>query len=343
MKRKAFIIVPIAVMAALVILVSPLKSFAYDAMSIFRVNDVQTIEITAADMQEAMTTMEALGTELQGKQIEYKPLVNIVSSTEPSMKKLENSEDFTSFDFDLPLDLKSETPEIVMADSYKTVFTLNVDACNEALALIGSDQNLSSDLAGVEMTMTSSPAVIASYDELLYFATQQSVLDAPEDVKTELRSTILDLPIIPTNIRAQLKEIDPASNDIYLPVLSGFGREVDLGGMSGYVYTLSDLKSLYEGLPADLKASEPHPTAESLTPEQKAEYEAKQAEANQAMVDQYGVEKVAAMNEAHAEVTQRLAAMENPSLLVWTENGVLNGLIADKSDAELTDIARSVR
>jgi hypothetical protein len=341
MKRKMFIFGSLALVLALIAFVKPVQTLALDTLSIFRVNDVKTIEITIADLQEGMQTISNLKEDFKGKKFEHNSPINVVSQPQHEVKKLKEAEEFDAFKLRLPRELASQKPEISVMDSSKMKFTLDVDACNEMLKAVKSPKQLSSNLKNVEMSMVTSAAAYVKYNDVLFLATQKSYLDAPKAAKKELRDVMLDLPLIPTNLRQQLAEIDEDSSDIYLPVLVGFGRAVDLGGKNGYIYTLSDLKGLTENVPQDMIAPGSH--SKSLEGLKGNTHEASMDEMSKKFISKYGEEKFAALKEAHKMATEEMPNMDNASVLIWTKDGNLYGLIGTKTDAELAKIARSVR
>ena len=341
MKKKLFILAPVALMLILITFVKPVQTLALDTLSIFRVNDVKTIQITIADLQEGMQTLTNLKEEFKGKTLEHNSLINVVSQPQHEVTKLKEAKEFEAFKLRLPSELEAQTPEISAMNSSKMTFTLDVTASNELLKALRSSKQLSSNLKDVEMSMVSSAAAYAKYDDVLFLATQKSYLEAPQAAKKELRDVMLDLPLIPANLRQQLAEIKEDSSDIHLPVVVGFGRKVDLGGENGYIYTLSDLKGLTDTIPQDVVAPGSHATSvEGLKGES---HEAAMDEMSKQLMSKYGEEKFAALKEAHQMATVDMPNMENASVLIWTKDGNLYGLIGNKTDAELAKIAKSVR
>ncbi|MCB8816161.1 hypothetical protein [Desulfosporosinus shakirovi] len=341
MKRKIVIGASLVLMLGLTTFVKPVQTLALDTLSIFRVNNVKTLEITIGDLQEGMQTISNLKEDFKGMNFEHSSLINVVTHPQHEVTKLQEAEEFDAFKLRLPRELESQKPEISAMDSSKMTFTLDVDASNVLLKAVNSPKLLSSDLNNVEMSMVSSAAAYAKYDDVLFVATQKAYLDAPKAAKKELRDVMLNLPLIPANLRQQLAEIEEDTSDIYLPVLVGFGREVDLGGKNGYVYTMSDLKGFTETIPQDMSAPGSHGQAlEGLNGES---HEAAMAEMSKKLISKYGEEKFAALKEAHKMAAEEMPDMENASVLIWTKDGNLYGLMGNKTDAELAKIARSVR
>lgn len=341
MKRKISILASLALVLALITFVKPVQTLALDTLSIFRVNDVKTLQITMVDLQEGMQTLTNLKEKLKGKTFEQTSPINVVSQSQHEVTKLKGAEEFKAFRLRLPRELAAQTPEISAKNPGKMTFTLNVEAINERLKAVNSPEQLTSKLNDVQMSMVSSAAAFAKYDDVLFVATQKSYLEAPQAAKKELRDVMLGLPLIPTNLRQQLAEIPEDSSDIHLPVLVGFGRQVDLGGKNGYIYTLSDLKGFTETIPQDMIAPGPH--SQSLDGLKGQSHEAAMDEMSQKLINQYGEEKFAALKEAHKMAIEEMPNMENASVLIWTKDGNLYGLMGNKTDAELAKIAKSVR
>lgn len=329
MKRKLFIFAPLFFVIGLLAFVKPVQTFALDALSIFRVNDVKTLEITVADLQEGVQSLSALKDEAIGMDTSHKSFINVLTKEKPEMKTLATKEDFDAFKLRLPKELGSQTPKISVVDSHAIKFSLNTDASNEVLKTLNIPALLPNKLNNVEMSMNVPAAAFAKYEDVLFFATQKPALEAPNSTKKELQDFVLQMPLIPKNIRQQLAEMDMDSNDIYLPVLVGVGREIDLGGRIGYIYTMSDLKGFTEALPADLQNLQSHD--KEMKHELDKNHQAKVSE-----------EKLASMKVMHEKYKQDMPNLENASVLIWTKDGVMYGLIGNKTDAALSKIARSV-
>jgi len=173
---------------------------------------------------------------------------------------------------------------------------LDTAVINDLLYRMGASKTVDESLNGATFTLTTPPAFAAEYQDVALFATQRPYTDAPADVVSALKSALLSVPFIPEKLGAQLMTVDPAGHDVYLPVVEGLGRETDLGGVTGYIYTGSDLSEVLAALPLP--------------------------------ADGDGI-----LSELRDE---------NASLLTWTKGGVLYCLAGDKTDSELTQLARSV-
>ncbi|MGI1658297.1 MAG: DUF4367 domain-containing protein [Desulfitobacterium sp.] len=355
MKKKLLITVSIASALALVAFVKPVQTLATEVLSVFRVNDVQTIQITLADLQEGMQNVANLQKELKakypagfkGEGIEHKSLINVISQPQHQVRELEKAEDFKAFRMRLPKELEGQTPAISALEASEFKFTLDVQGINGVLTTLKSPKQLTPALDKVEMTLKSSGAALVKYEDVLFTASQKSHLDAPEAAKTELREVMLNLPVLPTHLRQQLAETESDSNHIYLPVFEGFGREVDLGNQKGYIYTLADLKGIIESFSQDMPMTQTGTEASSkyLDHAQGKVDEAKVAEFKAQFIAKHGEDQYTALLEAHKKAMEDISAIdyEKASMLIWTKDGNLYTLTGNKTDAELAKIARSVR
>ncbi len=311
MKRKMISIASIACVVALVTFVAPVRSVALDILSIFRVNNLKTITITMQDLQEGMQNMQALQATF-ANEIEtgdHQSPIDVPDMAAPNHYTLTDEDDFNGFNVNLPKAWKDKTVSMMATEAATVPFTVNTDVSNDILAKLGSSVRLG-DMG--ELSVSIPAAFVAEYEDVTFGATQMPLLTGASADKQALRDALLSLPQMPTNLRNQLAAIDADTRDVYLPVLVGVGREVDIGGNTGYLYSLSDVKAFGASLPQDFFAAFGEENAAIANYEMKTKLE---------------------NNEAHPD---------NVSALIWTKNGVLYTLVADKTDGELTALAKSV-
>jgi len=243
--------------------VAPLRSAALDAMSVFRVSQANTIRITVADIQELMTNLDSLGLlprsmleqagEAQSRgiiggadgptELFVKPHVNedILGD-----KALSSVDEFTAFDFKLAKSL-DKTPILVSAPGGSKDITLDTRAINLALEKLDARTYLPESYDGGTVTINTPPAIAALYNDagVILAAAQMPYVTAQDGVElTVLKDALLSSSLIPYNIAQQLAMIDVNTRDIYLPVLVGISREVNINGKTGYIYASSDLAAL---------------------------------------------------------------------------------------------------
>lgn len=224
MKKK--LVLPFAIVLALIVTfrVPQVTTFAISALSVFRVGDTKVINITPQDIEEIGTYFEQNKDKFDNTNNNYKH----DEMEKPEHFSITSLDDFTDFNVNLPRDLKNQQPKL-----YKT------KAFEKELKL----EN------GEVVGLTFSPTIVAEYDSLKFMATQGLHLDASSETKENIWSKVLEQPFLTQNIYDQLSNIDPNTNDVYLPVVMGVGRSVDLGGKLGYIYSVKDLQALSDTMP----------------------------------------------------------------------------------------------
>ncbi|SMC86841.1 hypothetical protein [Papillibacter cinnamivorans] len=301
-KRLAMLGVSAAVVCA--VMIPSVRGAAESALSIFRVGDTRTITITVSDIQDMITyygncdlplKMQEGSDEQEDKMPGSAELSDKIGEAMSQVKTLSTLGDFTAFSFHLPTSLKLETPKLLAVDARSETLTLDTAKINAALQKQGATVTVDDSFDGTEITVNLPAAIAAEYQDVTLIATQSVYVDAPDAVMNSLWSGLISIPAISDDLRVQLEAIDPMTRDIYLPVIEGLGRETDLGSVTGYIYSASDLSQVMAMIP-------------SL---------------------------------ADSTMTARLQK-ENASALLWTKNGVLYCLAGQKTDSELSQIARSI-
>lgn len=253
MKKKTLTGIVAAALIAALLFIPAVQSLAVSVLSTFRVGETKTILISPGDLEALAKTLEAH--KQRAESATDAPIANAKESRahkaqpEAQPRALSSASEFTAFSFDLPLDLRDQTPTIHAMDSHSETIAFDVAAVNEKLAAAGSQTRIDTRFDKTNITITTPPAVMATYEDVALYATQGPDIDAPADLKTALWSAIVELPEIPAGIRSQLREIDPQTRDIYLPVISGVGRETQIGAITGYLYTMADVEALHATLP----------------------------------------------------------------------------------------------
>lgn len=239
MKKKFLIGLLCTAFVAGCVFIPPMQTFAVSALSVFRVGSPKTIKVTLEDIEYMMSYAEefknenedsiyhAMGTEYYGD-YDHENMGTVI----------ENVEDFTAFKFNLPKDLKNETPEIMAISSTEKTFSLNDE---KIVKLLGEKINeIPAEFLDAQITINTPAAIVAEYDDTTLFATQNIYIDAPRELKEIMWNQLISKPFVSANIYDQLKNIDVETKDIYLPVIMGLGREVNVGNKPGVVYTSQD-------------------------------------------------------------------------------------------------------
>ena len=264
MKKRNTVITALSIAAALVlvIFVPPARSLAIDALSIFRVSDVNAISITIGDIEQLSQSIREFEPVISGKEAPPGALPDRKDAAEPDtlFAPIDSINDFTAFDMKLPRSLSSETPKLMVLEARTQTITLEAGKINDMLSMTGA-QLLPDSVNGAVITVQTPAVVVAEYSENILIATQMPVFSGDEQALKAFGQSFLSLPQLTYNLRSQLAEVDLTAGIAYVPVIEGFGRRTTVGNSTGYLYTVSDLEmlisSLSDNLPtADTSASQ---------------------------------------------------------------------------------------
>lgn len=247
--KKAIITVGAVVLAGSLMFIQPIQSLAVSALSIFRVENAKTIQITMTDIEELMEVWNEHTQYMEDNdEAKVAELFSSIGHQEQEPVFLQDINEFTAFRVLLPKELKDQQPVLTMVDSQTKSYTIDTDKINEMAAKAGILSKLNASYQDETIVLTTSPVLWAEYDNLRLMATQGAYLESPKELNQEIWNLLLELPGIPENIRLQLAEIDINARDIYLPVVMGVGREVELKGVTGYLYASADIAALIGAL-----------------------------------------------------------------------------------------------
>ena len=308
MKKRNTLIttLSVVVVVALFVFIQPLQSVAVNALSVFRVQDVHSISITVTDLQQfaqSAQNLKAMAPANEQDAKDAEPNAEAADKMDSMFVTLNSPQDFTAFDLKLPGALNAEAPELKMVDVQTQTVTLDTADINETLSKLGAQTLLPDNINGAQITVQSPATAIAKYSDDVLIATQMPMLSGHDRVISALTDSFLSLPQIPEDLSAQLAAVDLTSGIVYVPVIEGFGQQTSIGGATGYLYSLADLKTLLGSLPSDL-----------LSP-----------------------------NDGQNPLDELQAYDGDGSGLIWTSGGVLYILAGNQSAGGLTQIARSVR
>lgn len=246
--KKAIVTVGAVALAGAILFIQPVQSLTVSALSAFRVENTKTIQITLADMQELMSTKNEQG--INFDQENMSKVFSIKEQQRPETVTLNDVNEFkmTEFDVDLPRELEEEQPRLLKVNAATNEYTVHTSEFNEMVNAAGIETQLDESYDNQKISLSTSPTFIAEYEKYRLIATQGLKLDSNEELGKEIWNILLDMPGIPQNLRSQLAKVELSGREVYLPVIMGLGREVNLGGTTGYIYTSSDMKEVIQSL-----------------------------------------------------------------------------------------------
>lgn len=214
--------------------VQPVKAFISDALNIFRVENVKGFKVSLADMEEIRQQLEQ-----KAGEINIDSIGKIKSEGFGARKvSVDEAKAAAGFPVLFPLDAKDGNIEMTATEPGKLSFTMKVNNVNEALKSFGAQKLLPENLDGKTFTADFAYQLNYSYNNGGNFyrvsETKSPELGVPTDVNVdEIYDCLVELPILPDDMRQQLKSIKDWKNTIYLPVVDAEPVEVDINGIKG--------------------------------------------------------------------------------------------------------------
>ncbi len=240
----------VAAAAAVLLVVSmaftPIRGVAADLLKVFRVQNVQTIDLTQADMQNITTALE------RGEgHIDLKSMGEVWidgAGGEPKPVTLAEAKAAVDFPIKLPSAIAADQKlTLRKAQTYR--FKLNVDAINQALAYYGSERTLPESVDGKVFSVQVPAILLAEYSDSSLVSPNPDIpqqisvgqarspqLVVPDGVDAaELRSVLLSLPFVPQTVRDQLAAMTDWESTLVIPNVGGTSRSIDLDGVDAVV------------------------------------------------------------------------------------------------------------
>ncbi len=242
--------VAVAAAAALIVgafAFAPVRSAAADLLRIFRVQNVQTVTLSQADLESIQTALKA-GT----GHIDLKSLGEVWIDgvrTPPKPVALAAAQAAVDFPVVLPADAGG-APVITLQPAQSYRFKLHVPAINAALKAYGSDRTLPDSVDAKVFAVNLSPVVTARYgsDPVAYKKALAAgatpgappvfvgegrgpELVVPEGVDAaQLRDVLVNLPFLPQSVRDQLTAMKDWQSTLIIPNIDGTARPVTIDG-----------------------------------------------------------------------------------------------------------------
>jgi hypothetical protein len=120
-------------------------------------------------------------------------------------------------------------------------FTLNVPSINKVLKSFGTKTLLPESLDGKTFQVDFPRLVYLNYAEsskgtFNIVQTKVPEIKAPEGVNPDdIYNSLLSMPLIPDNIKKQLRSATDWKNTLYIPVVDSKSQEVSINGAKGYI------------------------------------------------------------------------------------------------------------
>ncbi|HBX23053.1 MAG TPA: hypothetical protein DEF34_05395 [Desulfotomaculum sp.] len=218
------------------------RSVASEFLTVFRVESVQTINISTTDIQD----LEKAFQEGAGKvDIENFGKIEVTGKRESVPVTPAEATEAVNFDLKLPGPANYNEPELHKITGHSVKLTLAVDNINAMLQALGSTQMLPAELDGQSFSMDVPTGIMATYQSdgnKLFVAQSRSPeikTSSGVDVKV-IRDALLSIPALPENLRQQLLAINDLKHTLLIPNLDGSSQEVTVNGTTGVLITAGE-------------------------------------------------------------------------------------------------------
>jgi len=218
------------------------RSVASEFLTVFRVESVQTINISTADMHN----LEKAFREGAGRvDIENFGKIEVDGKQESVLVTPAEAAEAVDFDLKLPDPANYNKPALHKITGHSVQLTLAVENINAMLQALGSTQMLPAELDGQSFSMDVPTGIMATYKndkDNLFIAQSRS----PE-IKTSsgidvlvIRDALLSIPALPENLRQQLLAVNDLKHTLLIPNLDGSSQEVTVNGTTGVLITAGE-------------------------------------------------------------------------------------------------------
>ena len=223
LKRWAAVAASVLVMTS-ALSFAPVQEALANFLSIFRVQKIETVKVSPAEIQQMAQDIESKVGEVDLKQFGKIEIAQKPTQVDTSLDEARGA---------LPFALKQPTylpegfsqPEkVYLSGEGKAELQLNVAQVNNLLKSLGSITLLPEVLDGKTFSIVMPAGISLNFTDqagqpgfrLTQFATPEVVVPSGVDAK-DLRAALLDLPILPDDFRRQLANIEDWQNTMILP------------------------------------------------------------------------------------------------------------------------------
>lgn len=239
--KKAIIAACAALLITTCIKVQPIQAAISNAVSIFRVQNIKSVNISLDDIKKLETALQSKKTDIQ---IDNIGKVNYTGGNY-RLATLEEAKNKLSFNSLIPQNTQGAVLEkIGIDDASKIDFTINVANVNQVLQSLGGKTLLPKNLDGKTFTLDFSDKLDLFYKtkdsnkQFNIFQCKSPEVNAPSDVNvTEILNCISDLSILPNDLQTQLKSIKDLKNTLYVPNIGNKMEEVNIDGLKVMLYS----------------------------------------------------------------------------------------------------------
>ena len=219
------------------ITVQPVRSVIASTLSIFRAQDIKSINISLKDLNEIRENLARNESEIDIDQI------GKIAKTGGQNRPVTAEEAKRTADFRVrfPAALGDSESHVRIIEPATVDFTLNVANINQVLKSFGATHLLPKEVDGKTFCVNFSSQVMADYGTgdrfITVMQTKSPEIHVPAGVDVDaIYHALIELPVLPHHLQNQLKSIKDWKNTLYVPVVDANAEEITINGAKGYVY-----------------------------------------------------------------------------------------------------------
>lgn len=218
---------------------SPVRAAAASMLQIFRVQQVQVVQVSPADVASIQKALQSAGSIVD---IRGLARVRVIQATPPATVSLAAARQEVGF----PLAVPSALPpgytlsQVRVQSPTRVDFShLQVAAINRLLTSLGSRELLPAAVGGASIDLSIPSAAelhysSASGNTIRVGETLTPTLSVPAGVDVNaVRQVLLNLPFLPPSLRSQLQAVSDWQDTAVIPQVPGVSAPVMVGGAQG--------------------------------------------------------------------------------------------------------------
>lgn len=223
------------------------RGVAAEFLTVFRVESVQTINISTADIQ---ALDQAFRDGIGQVNIENFGQIEVAGKQESVPVTPAEAAGAVDFELKIPVPANYGQPELHMVTGHSVKLTLAVDKVNAMLQALGSTKMLPAELDGQSFNMDIPTGIMATYenggDKLFVAQSRSPELKTSSGIDVMvIRDALLSIPALPENLRQQLLAVNDLRHTLLVPNIDGSSREVTVNGAPGVFITAGDGKQAH--------------------------------------------------------------------------------------------------
>jgi len=241
--HKAAVVATLVVAMVGILGFTPLGSAAAELLKIFRVEQIETITLSAADLEQIRSVIGSGNGDIN---LDNFGKVEVVGNGEYRAEPVSIDVARQKANFPVKelrgLPFAYDNSEIMYAEPQQLKFTLDVANTNAVIKTFGGKNLLPDSVDGKTFTIKTPGMVMMNYYSgegpatryLHIIQTQSPEIIVPDGTDVDsIWKALVDLPVLPENVRKQLLSVQDWQHTMLIPGYEGLTKEVMVNGNQG--------------------------------------------------------------------------------------------------------------